>query len=279
MAIAVRPFDAPFGAEVAGIDLSAPLDEAARAGLRDALARHHILSVHGQTLRPEDVLAASRAFGERLEAHLFARYHHPETPLIVVLSNRVDAETGKPVGIADAGTFWHSDNSYNQAPARATLLYAIEVPDEGGDTLFCDMVAACRALPGPLRARLEGRIAVHNYTHTPRAIFASGEVAPPPDARHPVIRRVPGTTDEAIFVNPAYTVRIEGLDDETSRALLDEVYAHCLSPRFRLRYKWRRGDVVVWDNAAVMHSATTKALDPSRHRTLWRTIISGEPTL
>ena len=197
----------------------------------------------------------------------------------MVLSNRVDAESGNALGIADAGSFWHSDNSYNQAPARATLLYAVEVPDQGGDTLFADMVAACRALPGPLRARVQGRVAVHNYAHTPRAIFASGEVTAPPDARHPVVRRVPGTGDDAIYVNPAYTVRIEGLEEPDSRALLDELYAHCLSERFRLRYQWRRGDVVVWDNAAVMHSATTKGLDPSRHRTLWRTIISGEPTL
>jgi len=181
MTATIVPFQASFGAEVRGIDLSQPLDDRARGTLHRAFLDHGVISLRGQAdLTPRQVLDASHVFGFELEPHLFSDYHHPATPLIIVLSNRRDADTGAPLGLADAGSFWHSDLSYKPRPARATLLYAIEVPAEGGDTLFCDMLDAWQALPDAMKDRLEGLTAIHNYAHTPRDIFTSGRVEPPP---------------------------------------------------------------------------------------------------
>jgi taurine dioxygenase len=275
MSIEVTPLSIGIGAEISGVDLKAPGADA-RAAIYRAYLDHRIIVMHGQEgLSTDDVMAASRILGRELEPHVFTRYHHPDTPLVMVLSNRKD-DTGKEKGLRDAGSFWHSDVSYKEIPAKATLLYALEVPDEGGDTLFCDMALAYDGLTDAMKQRLDGMTAVHNYAHTPREIFKSGEVTPPPDCVHPVIRTNPETGRKSIYINPSYTVRIEGLSDAESVALKDEIFAHCMKDDYCMRYKWRAGDVVAWDNAASMHAATTDKLDPNRHRTIWRTIISGE---
>ncbi len=276
MTATVKPFEEGFGAEVAGVDLARPLAAADRAAIYRAFLDHHLVSIPGQRLSPAQAVAAARLFGDDLEPHLFKHYHHAETPLIMVLSNRV--EDGKPKGMADAGTFWHSDVSYRPNPAKATMLYAIEVPEGEGDTLFCDLTAAYEALPDAMKRRLDGLKAVHDYDHVPRDVFKRVNETPPPQCAHPVVRTHPETGRKAIYINPAYVVRIEGLSDDDSEALKREIYDHCLQDRFRLAYRWRAGDVVAWDNAALMHSATTKTLDPSKHRTLWRATISGGPT-
>lgn len=275
MSIEIRPMAGGVGAEVLGVDLKSPSDDQLGA-IYQAYLTHHIIALRDQDgLNTDDVMAASRIFGPQLEPHIFTRYHHPDTPLVMVLSNRVDGG-GREKGLRDAGSFWHSDVSYKEVPAKATLLYALEVPDEGGDTLFCDMTAAYEGLSEALKQRLASLKAVHNYAHTPREIFKSGEVKPPPDCVHPVIRTNPETGAKSIYINPSYTVRIEGLPDDDSEALKREIYDHCMNDAYCMRYQWRTGDVVAWDNAASMHAATTDKLDPTRHRTLWRTIISGE---
>jgi len=276
MAATVRPFKQCFGAEVRGVDLARPVSEGDRAVIYRAFLDHRLVAIPGQNLTPAQTVATARIFGDELEPHLFKHYHHPETPLIMVLSNRV--EDGKPKGMADAGTFWHSDVSYKPNPAKATMLYAIEVPEGEGDTLFCDLTAAYAALPEATKRRLDGLRAVHNYDHVPRDVFQRLNATPPPDCLHPVVRTHPETRRKAIYINPAYVVRIEGLSEAESAALKQEIFDHCLQDRFRVAYRWRAGDVVAWDNAALMHSATTKTLDPAKHRTLWRLTISGGPT-
>ncbi len=275
MTIEVRPRPGGIGAEVLGVDLKA-IDDDARRAIHGAYLEHAIVSMPGQAdLATGDVLAASRIFGPELEPHLFTRYHHPDEPLIMVLSNRVDAG-GREKGLKDAGSFWHSDVSYKEIPAKATMLYALEIPEAGGDTLFCDMAKAYDGLSDAMKEKLQGLRAVHNYAHTPREIFRSGEVKPPPDCVHPVIRTNPETGRKSIYVNPSYTVRIEAMSEDESEALKHEIYRHCQQDAYCMRYVWRAGDVVAWDNGASMHAATTDKLDPTRHRTLWRTIISGD---
>ena len=275
MTVTVKPLKDGFGAEIAGIDLSRPVGGEDRDAVYGAFLDHHLIIIRGQALSAEQVTAAARIFGDNLEPHLFEHFHHPDTPLIMVLSNRV--EDGKPKGMADAGSFWHTDVSYKPNPAKATMLYALEVPDDGGDTLFCNLTAAYEALPEAMKSRLDGLRAVHDYAYLPRDVFTSGKVTPPPDCSQPLIRTHPETGLKAIYISPAYIVRIEGLADDDSEALKKEIYDHCLHDRFRMRFKWRTGDVVAWDNAALMHSATTKELDPAKPRTLWRATISGGP--
>ncbi len=277
MTITVAPFENGFGAEVIGVDFTSPINADALQSITDAFSHHHVLSFRGHDgLTTDQVLAASRLFGKDLEAHVFTQYHHPDEPLIMVLSNRKEGE--KPKGLRDAGTFWHSDVAYKPEPAAATMLYALEIPDEGGDTLFCNMTAAYDDLSDAMKGRLDGLKAWHFYAHQKRDLFDTGQVQSPPECLHPVVRTNPVSGQKAIYITPAYTVRIDGMDEDESQALMDEIFAHCLQDKYRMTYKWRAGDIVVWDNAAVMHSATTKDLDPTKYRTIWRTIISGGPT-
>ena len=285
MPVETIPLENGFGAEVRGVDCSRALAAAERQVVDALLLDHHVLAFRGQRLTPSQTVAFSRAFGE-LEPHVLSQYHHPDTDLILVLSNRVD-DSGRPLGLRDAGSFWHSDVSFKPRPARFTLLYAIEVPAQGGDTLFCDMVAAYDALPATVKQCLRGLAAVHDYSARDRLVDKTG-TAPQlsaaqrrrtPPVRHPVVRRHPGSGREVLYVNPTYTTAIVGLDEAASRRTLDEIFAHCLRPRFCMRYRWRPGDVLIWDNAAVMHAATTQSLESTRHRTLWRTVILGEPPL
>ncbi len=149
MATTVTPFEEGFGAEISGLDLSKPLSGEDRDAVYGAFLDHHLITVPGQTLNAAETVTAAGIFGADMEPHLFKHFHHPETPLLMVLSNRTegDGEGGdKPKGMADAGTFWHSDVSYKPNPAKATMLYALEVPDDGGDTLFCNLTAAYEAL-------------------------------------------------------------------------------------------------------------------------------------
>ncbi len=277
MSITVAPFKNGFGAEIMGVDFTAPISDDDMQFIKDAFDHHHVLTFRGYDgLSTDQVLAASRLFGKDLEPHVFTQYHHPDEPLVMVLSNRV--KDSKPAGLKDAGTFWHSDVAYKPEPARATLLYSLEVPDQGGDTLFCDLTAAYDDLSDEMKARLEGLKAWHFYAHQKRDLFDDGKVQSPPECLHPVVRTNPSSGRKAIYITPAYTVRIDGMSAEDSQALMDEIFDHCLQDKYRMAYKWRAGDIVVWDNAAVMHSATTKDLDPSKYRTIWRTIISGGPT-
>jgi taurine dioxygenase len=281
----VELLDAAFGAQITGIDLAgAQRDAELVAALEAAFLEHHVVAIRRQQLTVNDVVAVSRCFGP-LEPHVLDRYHHPDTPLVLVLSNRVDAN-GRAMGLKDAGSFWHSDVSFKECPARATLLYALEVPDQGGDTLFCDMMAAYDALPEEFKHALENAIAVHDYANRDRVADRTGtkprldaeNLRSVPPVRHPVVRRHPVTGRKALYVNPTYTVCIEGMEESQSESLLEEIFDHCLDGRFQMRYRWRPKDVVIWDNAAVMHAATTQNLDPSKYRTLWRTIIVGGPT-
>lgn len=280
----IETLDAGFGAEITGLDLSAALEKPeVMDAIESAFLQHHVVAIREQKLDVNEVVEVSRCFGP-LEPHVLDRFHHPEAPLVLVLSNRVDAN-GRALGLRDAGSFWHSDVSFKERPAKATLLYAIEVPEEGGDTLFCNMIAAFEALPEELKQDLDGRFAVHDYANRDRVAHRTGtqprldrdNLSRVPPVLHPVIRRHPVTGRKALYVNPTYTVRIEGMETALSDALLKQIFDHCLEDRFCMRYRWRPGDVVIWDNAAVMHAATTQNLNPSHHRTLWRTIIVGGP--
>jgi len=277
----VTPIGA-MGARISGIDISKPLDEPTRTALREAYLAHHLITLPEQHLEPEQLTAFGRIFGD-LESHVLEAYHHPDTPLVMVLSNV--KKNDKPIGLADAGTYWHSDVSYKEHPSATTVLYSLEIPSQGGDTLFTNMRAAYEALPEATRTRLAGLRATHHYAQRYNRLAEENKIRAPlnpkeleqtPPVSHPVVRTHPDTGAKSLFVNPGFTVHIEGLPDDESEALLQELFDHCLEDRFRFRYKWRVGDVVVWDNASVMHAATSGELSPDQHRTLWRLVGSGD---
>ena len=277
--ISVRKSDACMGAEISAVDLSRPLSDQIFGKVRDALHRHHVLVLRGQSLEPESFLEFGSRFG-RPEPHVLDQFHHPEYTDILVLSNV--KKDGKPIGLADGGTYWHSDYSYLQIPARATLLYSIQVPKVGGDTLFADQEQAYEDLPDAMKKRIDGLVTLNVYGNRDDLDQASRTSAFSPTQeqkekrgatliRHPLVRRHPYTGRKALYAVSGTSFAIEGMPDDEGLSMLRELAAHSTQPRYQYRVKYGVGDVVVWDNASVLHSATLT--DPDDARTLFRITV------
>jgi taurine dioxygenase len=278
----VMPSSAPLGNEVAGLDISRPLDEATFAQLRRAFDEHSVLVFRGQKLTPEQHIRFSEGFGE-LEVHVVAKYLLPGYPQIFRVSNIV--ENGQRIG--GSGEFWHTDLSYVARPSRGSLLYSIEVPVRDGvvlgDTLFASTTAAYDALPASMKKRLEGLTAVHRFSDIYSQVARERAAAPTltaeqkarvPDVRHPVVTVHPHTGRKSLFVNEGFTVHIEGMPADESAALLRELFDHCTRPQFTYVHKWQVGDLVMWDNWATIHRATGGYTAQER-RLLHRTTLRG----
>lgn len=270
-------------AEIGGVDLARPLGDAAWDSIHQAYLDNKVIAFHGQSLSAEQFYDFGRRFGP-VEPHTLSAYHHPDEAGITILSNRI--HKGKPKGIRDAGSHWHSDYSYKKVTASATLLHALEIPEEGGDTIFADMTAAYEALPAETRRRIDGLKARHQYRwHRDRShpesrwtMISAQERRTTPAVVHPVVRTHPETGRKSIFVFPGVSTGVKGItgmEPAESDALLQSLYDHCTQERFLFRHKWRVGDLVVWDNRATMHHATTSRLPPDRHRTLYRINTTG----
>jgi taurine dioxygenase len=283
MAIETRPLSEGFGVEVLDVDLSQPLGDATFAQIEAAFYRGQVLAVRAQSLTPAAFGAWARRFGAP-EPHVIDQFHHPADANILVLSNRV--EDGRPQGLADAGTYFHTDYSYLPVPARATTLYSIEVPREGGNTLFANQYAAYDDLPRRMKARIEPLVAIHHYgnrnnldvtTRTVASVLTSDQEASLPLVTHRIARPHPVTGRKALYAVNGTSFGIVGMPDDEARDLLDELAAHATHPRYQLSYAYGVGDVVIWDNASLLHSATL--VDPGQPRTLWRiTVTEPMPT-
>ena len=277
--VTIRKSSSCMGAEVDGLDLSQPLSDATFNEIRDALHRHHVLAIRQQTLKPESFLGFAKRFGPP-EPHLLDQYHHPRHADILVLSNVV--RDGKPTGLADGGTYWHTDYSYLNIPARVTLLHSIEVPEAGGDTLFADQEQAYEDLPVAMKKRIDGLTTLNVYGNRDDLDLKSRTSAPPPTQeqkdkrgahliRHPLVRRHPYSGRKALYAVSGTSFAIEGMPDDEGLSLLRELASHSTQPRYQYRMRYGVGDVVVWDNASVLHSATLT--DPAHPRTLFRVTI------
>lgn len=246
----------------------------------DAFFAAQVLVIRGQRLSPGEFLNFARQFG-RPEPHVIDQFHHPEHADILILSNRT--KEGKPVGLADAGTYFHTDYSYLDVPARATLLYSIEVPKKGGDTLFADQYAAYEDLPPAIKRRIDPLVALHHYgnrddldkrSRTVASVLTEEQENKMTWVRHPVVRRHPVTGRKALYAVSGSSFGIEGMPEEEALELLDELKRHATQQKYQYRLKYGVGDVVIWDNASLLHSATlTDADDP---RTLWRITVKEE---
>jgi taurine dioxygenase len=246
----------------------------------DAFFASQVLVFRNQKLDADAYLAFARQLG-RPEPHVIDQFHHPEHADILILSNR--QKDGKPVGLADAGTYFHTDYSYLDVPARATLLYSIEVPSKGGDTLFADQYAAYDDLPAAMKKTVDPLVALHHYGNRDDLDEASRTVASVLNdeqekkmawVRHPVARKHPVTGRKALYAVSGSSFRIEGMPEDEAVDLLDELKDHATQQKYRLSLKYGVGDVVIWDNASLLHSATLT--DPGDPRTLWRITIKEE---
>ena len=278
--LSIRPLTAPLGAEVLGLDLTRPLPDAGFARIHRAHLDHHVLVFRDQRITPRQQIDFSRRFGP-LQTHVLHQFQLPGHPEILVVSNIV--ENGRPIGLGDAGHYWHSDLSYVEKPSLGSMLHAQELPAEGGDTLFADMHRAWDTLPAALRRAVEGRRAEHSYLCKYEALRArspwrpklsDAQIAKVRPVLQPVVRTHPETGRKALFVNEHFTTRIDGLPEDESRELLQQLFAHSVRPEHVYRHRWLPQDMVFWDNRSVMHLAA--GCPDHLRRRLNRTTIEGD---
>jgi taurine dioxygenase len=269
--MSIRPLAPALGAELTGVDLGTA-SPALMDRVYQAFLDHAVLVVRDQALTPEQFGAFGARFGA-VQPHPVTRNRHPDDPRITVLGTDPGPTTDRAVLMRGVG--WHTDMAYETRPAKATALYAREVPTIGGDTLFASMYAAYDALPPSLRARLDPLMGVFKYggrTAYGTEILTEAQKAKPA-VEHRVVRVHPETGRKALYVNPYHSLGLAGVAPAESDAMLDEIFAeHLVRPEWEYRHKWRPGDVVVWDNRCLVHSATGDyPLDQRRH--IWRVCI------
>jgi taurine dioxygenase len=279
MAITVTPTGAALGAEVGGVDLRS-LSDADFAAVYRAWLDHSVLLMRGQVLSDDDLIAFSRRFGELDFAPIQENGRrfvdgHPE---IYVVSNVV--ENGVAIGSLGAGeAVWHTDMSYLEDPPKASMLYAIEVPPEGGNTGFTSMYRAYDALPEALKRRLSGRRVKHDGTYNSGGYVRQG-VTPTDDPReapgmyHPIVCTHPETGRKGLYLGRRRNAYVEGLELAESEALLDEVWEYATRDELTWYNRWRVGDVVLWDNRCTMHRRDP--FDAASRRIMHRTQMKGE---
>ena len=278
---AIKPFDAALGAEVLGLDLSLPLGDDDFARLHRAHLMHHVLVFRDQHITPAQQVEFSRRFGP-LQIHVLRQFQLPTQPEVLIVSNI--RENGQPIGLGDAGHFWHSDLSYKETPSLGSMLHAQELPADGsGDTLFANQHTAWEQLPAHLRRAVEGAKAEHSYLaryadlqkKSPwRPNLTQAQIDEVKPVVHPVVRTHPETGRKALFVSEHFTTRIVGLPEGESRALLAELFDHSTRPEHIYRHQWQPHDMVFWDNRSLMHLAA--GCPDDQRRKLYRTTIEGD---
>jgi taurine dioxygenase len=279
MAASVTPLTDAVGAEVSGVDLVS-LTDSEFSQIERAWHRYSALLFRGQRLTDDDLLSFSRRFGELdpppNQEH--GRQSPPGYPDVYVVSNVLD-EKGQPIGALGAGELvWHTDMSYLEVPPDASMLYALEVPPEGGNTWLCGMQAAWASLPEELKARVKGRRIKHDGTYNSGGFLRQG-VTPTddphtaPGAWHPAVCMHPATGVPSLYLGRRRNSYIEELSPQESETLLDRLWSHIANPQFAYEHRWRVGDLLLWDNRSTMHRRGP--FEERSRRVMHRTQIKG----
>ena len=270
------------GAEISGIDV-ANLDDATFGAVRDAFHEHQVIVFRDQDVTVDEHIAFSRRFGG-LEIHISTDHLLKDHPEILLVTNKM--ENGKYIGVENAGDEWHSDLSYMDKPSLGSLLYALEVSRDGGDTEWSNMYTAYDTLPDATKHRIAGLKARHSFNRfrNPRIDIPEKHRAnakeryakmSPPDVIHPVVRTHPVTKRKALYVSPRFTIGIENLPEEEGQPLLDDLFAHATKRDFIYHHEWRLGDLLFWDNRCTLHLAC-RGIPEGQIRHMHRTTISGD---
>jgi len=276
----IRPVDGALGAEVLGLDLSRPLRDDDFAVLHRAHLDHHLLIFRDMRITPSQQVAFSRRFGP-LQIHVLRQFQLPTNPEILIISNIKDNK--QPIGLGDAGHFWHSDLSYKEIPSLGSILHAQELPQDGGDTLFANQHTAWESLPQALQDRVANLRAEHSYLakyaelqrRNPwRPNLTQAQIDEVKPVVQPVVRVHPETGRRALFVSEHFTTKIVGLPQDESDALLAELFDRSTRPGHVYRHRWQPHDMVFWDNRSLMHLAAGCPED--QRRKLYRTTIEGD---
>ena len=280
-ALQIRPFPGALGAEVLGLDLTHSVGDDDFARVHRAHLDHHVVVFRDQRITPAQQIAFSRRFGP-LQIHVLHQFLLAGRPEVLVVSNVRD-ESGQPIGLGDAGRYWHSDLSYKERPSLGSMLHAQELPATGGDTLFANMHAAWETLPSALQQRVSGLRAEHTYLAKYDALrelspwrpaLSDAQKAQVQAVIHPVVRTHPETGRQALFVSEHFTTCIVGVSADESHELLQQLFAHSVKPEHLYRHSWQPHDMVFWDNRSLMHLAT--GCPDDQRRTLYRTTIEGD---
>ncbi|MFO1014270.1 MAG: TauD/TfdA family dioxygenase [Caulobacteraceae bacterium] len=254
------------GAEIQGVDLSRDLDNETFDDIHQAFLDHQVIFFRDQNLTPDQHKAFGRRFGP-LNIHPYVKgmEEHPEIMEIIK----------EPSDKVNFGGGWHSDMSFLPTPSIGSILYAVEVPPSGGDTLFASQISAYEALSPGLKATLEGLNAVHSsereYSSQGQSAQKRGSMTVAEadgmigEAIHPVVKIHPETGRKALYVNPAFTMRFEGWRARESKPLLDYLFDHCRYEAFTCRFRWEKGSVAFWDNRSVWHFALNDYPGQRRH--------------
>jgi len=281
MPLAVKPLSPALGAEIIGLDLREELSAQTVAEIIAAWHAHLVILFRNQSLSEDEQIRFARHFGTlqqrgrppeaRNEA---SKLEHPELTMLV--SNI--RENGKLIGsLADGEMHFHSDFCYVEKPAKGTFLYAMEIPSQGGDTLFLNMYKAYEALPSQLKARVEGRKAVNGYHYESltRAVNeAKLDFSAHPHYAQPIVRTHPDTGRQALYVNRLMTWSIEGMNAAEANALLDQLFDHIEQDQFIYAHEWRVGDLILWDNRCTLHARTD--FSDQERRMLRRHVVAGD---
>ncbi len=268
----VTPTESGCGAQIEGVNLKAMSDDEVEA-IADAQAAYGVVFFRDQALTADDQLAAARRFGPINVNRFFTPV--PEQPQVAMVLK-------EPQHTANVGGGWHTDHSYDLAPALGSMLHALEVPSSGGDTLFASMYQAFDALSPELRRTVAGLRAVHSSRHIfgAKAAYAqNGDERyhnanqATQDAVHPVVIRHPRSGRPALYVNPGFTVCIDGWTDEESRSLLGRLYEVATREEHVCRFRWEVGSVAFWDNRATWHYALNDY--PGQRRLMHRVTVDG----
>lgn len=264
------------GVEVLGADLSRPLTPALKQLVLDGLIGHHVVVVRDQALSPQQQHDFTTHFGE-LEQHV-ARHQDARYAIVHAVTN-LDRD-GNPTATphTKGNYFWHTDKSYHAVPSLMTLLHAVELPEAGGDIQFANMVLAYKALPNETKARIAGLRAVHAWEWSRLASGSSpaseAEKQERPPVDHPIVRTHPDTGEKALYLG-LHASHILGLPEAAGRALLAELLEHATQPEFVYTHHWRSGDLVIWDNRALLHRALANYAMTQQRRVLHRTVVRG----
>lgn len=282
----IRKLDAPFGAEISGIDLADGIDEHGMRALTEALYENRMIVIRGQSLTPEQYLAFGRQWGTP-RPHVLSHLRMKGYPELLEIGNT--AEHAKDDENRNGAVFWHTDQSYEIEPVSTTMLYSLKVPRTGGETMLADMVAAYEALDPETKEDLDRKVGLHFYggasgrgdEKIAAPLATKEQVDEVPPCEHPIVRQHPVTGHKALYAVAGTAIGVDGMADQAGQALLARLKAHVTQDRFIYKHKYEIGDIAMWDTLSTLHSAVPIDLpnSPEEERLLLRISVKGLPAI
>jgi taurine dioxygenase len=269
-----KPLSPALGAEIEGVDVSQQLDEATASAIRDIWHAHLVILIRNQNLDEDKQVRFASIFGTLNRSHKKRAHHSDKNDAVMYISNI--RENGKLVGaLPDGEMHFHTDQCHQEKPCAATMLYSIEVPSKGGNTLFANAYSAYESLPEDIRKKIDGRRAINAYDYDNASTHRGTRLRPDvPHAIHPVVRTHPVSGRKALYVNRLMTAAIEGMEPAESDELLNFLFDHQEQPKFVYEHVWRPHDVILWDNRCTLHARSD--FSAAERRLMRRVTIEGQ---